>query len=972
MRGRGSFVAALACLSLAAAAGARGTGVPSHYAVDSWQAEHGLPQATVQAIVQTRDGYLWVGTQDGLARFDGVRFEVFDRSNTPAMTDATVLSLLETKDGDLYAGTWDGLLRWRGGRLDAVPVALPSPLVRALAERDGTLWIGSDAGLRCFDPASGKACDVPEPLLERSIRWMTADPDGTIWIGTVTGLVRVPPGPRPTAVVLGEAEGLPSDAVRALTRDSAGALWVATPAGLFRCLPGEQRFTPVLGLPLRDVQTLGADRRGNVWIGSYGEGLVRFSGGVFDSLADTVPGVRVRAVTVDREENVWIGTTVAGLVRLRDAPFYTYTQKDGLESEEVRATLVDRKGAVWFGEAGGGLARLADGRVTHYAFEDRLKGAVIRAIAEDERGELWLGTQLGIARLAGDLIAPPSDAALAKAPHATAMTRGRLGLYMAVRDRIFLVAKDGAVSSFAAPDDEIRALHEDRRGALWGTTARAGLFRIDASGVKRWTRAEGLPTDRLQSIYEDDGGDLWLGSKSGLIRMSNGRLSVFGMKDGLLEPVVTGIVGDRDGNLWLSGNRGIYRIPRADLASPPGARRVRVLVFGRSDGLRSIEGVGSIQPAAARDPQGRLYFPMVRDFPMVRGLAMVDPTRVVVGRRPPPVRIERVLADGEEVRDGQSLAPGLRVLDVRYTALTLSAPEKVRFRVRLDGFDRSWVDVGGDRSARYTGLGPGRYTLRVAAASEAGTFEPDEASLRFAVKPRLVETRWFQGAALILFVVAGPLFHRTRLRRERTRKRELEAVVQRRTEELRSANERLEALSIVDGLTGVANRRRLDETLDVEWRRGMRTGTPVAFLIVDVDQFKAYNDSLGHQKGDEVLRAVARALASAHIRAGELVARYGGEEFGIVIAGASPESLGATAERARRVVEALAIRHPRSDAGPFVTISVGASVAAPRARSGPEELVAAADRALYRAKEAGRNRAEIEVPSMRAEDAAAG
>ena len=955
MRARRSLAVTAACLWTAAAV-AQPDRLPSHYAVDSWQAEQGLPQATVQAILQTRDGYLWLGTQDGLARFDGVRFEVFDRSNTPAITDATVLSFLETKSGDLYAGTWGGLVRWLDGRFDAVHVPLPSPLVRTLAEREGAVWVGTDAGLRCFDPASGRACEVPPSLAERSIRCVAAEPDGTLWVGTGTGLLRVGAGPHPTAVVLGQPDGLPSDAVRALARDATGRLWVATPSGLFRSPPGERQFGRVAGLPVRDAQTLGADRRGNVWIGSSGEGLVRFSDGAFASFADELPAARVRAISVDREENVWIGTTVAGLVRLRDAPFYTYTQKDGLPGDEVRAPLVDRNGVVWVGEAGGGLARIEGGRVTTYAFEGKLKGAVVRALAEDERGDLWIGTQLGIARLAGNAIVPPGDPTLADAPAATAMTRGRRGLYIAARERIFLVSSEGgAVSSFAAPDEEIRALHEDREGALWVTTARAGLLRIAGGVVKRWTRADGLPSDRLQSIYEDEQG-LWLGSKSGLIRVSKGRLTVFGVKDGLLEPVVTGIVGDRDGNLWLSGNRGIYRIPRADLTAPPGAMHVRVMAFGRGDGLRSVEGVGSIQPAAARDREGRLY------FPMVRGLAMVDPTRVVASRRPPPVRIERVLADGVEVRDGQSLAPALRVLDVRYTALTLSAPEKVRFRVRLDGFDRSWVDMGGDRSARYTALKAGRYTLHVAAASEAGTFEPDEAALRFTVEPRLVETWWFRGGTALLFVVAGPLFHLSRLRRERRRKQELEEVVARRTAELRSANERLEALSTVDGLTGVANRRRLDEALDVEWRRGTRTGTAVAFLLIDVDLFKAYNDTLGHQKGDEALRAVAGALASAHVRAGELVARYGGEEFGIILAVASTETLRATAERARRVVEALAIPHPGNTAGPFLTISVGSSAAFPRPGSRAAELVAAADRALYRAKEAGRNRAEVEPP----------
>ena len=368
--------------------------------------------------------------------------------------------------------------------------------------------------------------------------------------------------------------------------------------------------------------------------------------------------------------------------------------------------------------------------------------------------------------------------------------------------------------------------------------------------------------------------------------------------------------------------------------------------------MKNRECNGANQPPAWKDAAGRLW------FPTIEGVTVVDPKNLAGNTVPPPVNLEQIVVDGRPAapRQGLTLAPGARNLEFHYVAPSFVAPARVRYRYLLEGLDADWVEAGARRTAYYSRLPPGRYRFRVAAANDEGVWNETGAALTFDLRPRIYETPWFYavcGLALAGVVWGGD---RLRVRRVRTHEAALERLVEERTRALAEANLRLERLSSLDGLTGVANRRRFDEVLGLEWRRASRTGAPLSLVMLDLDFFKDFNDANGHLAGDEHLRQVARALAGTLGRAGDLVARFGGEEFVVLLPGMAAEDAGALAERLRQSVEALGLPHNASTVSRVVTLSVGVATALAEERTSPAALVAAADEALYRAKREGRNR----------------
>ncbi len=450
---------------------------------------------------------------------------------------------------------------------------------------------------------------------------------------------------------------------------------------------------------------------------------------------------------------------------------------------------------------------------------------------------------------------------------------------------------------------------------------------------------------------------MWIGTfGGGLLHYSEGRWTRFDEANGLADDTVRQLREDANGGVWICSGAGIARISRGSIADVEAGRAAQVvpLAYRPEDGVAEATCYGKSHPGSALSADGHLW------FTTNHGLVELRPERRTLPSASPPPRLDAIVVDGREmaVREGARLAipADARRVDVRFSAPIFAAHGRTAIRYRLVGFDREWVLDGGERLARYTSLDAGSYRFEVMVRDESGIWGAPVALAEIEVEPRFYRTVSF--AALVAVALLGTALgaHRLAERRLRRRAAVLESEVRERTEQLREANRQLAALAAIDALTGLANRRTLQETIEREVRRAFRSRRELSLVMVDIDHFKLYNDSLGHLGGDECLRRVAMALRSAAARPADLVARYGGEEFAILLPETSAAQALVIAERLRETVEKLALPHPSSPVAGWVTLTAGVAGLVPGLGADPKALIAVADEALYRAKQAGRNR----------------
>jgi ligand-binding sensor domain-containing protein/signal transduction histidine kinase len=733
----------------------------------TWLTENGLPQNTVQSIVQTRDGYLWIGTQEGLARFDGLNFTVFDKENTPAFKSNDIRFLHEDQQGRLWISTSYGLVCRHDGQFtsftenEGLPDNSLGPVVE---DTNGNVWIGTGGGLSRFENGNFKTLTVEQGLSRNVIQTLCARANGTLLVGTSAGVQSLS-GDRFTSWTT--LPNVPAANISAIAESKNGQLWFGTLDGLYGVV--KEGVTPVtITLPNSRVSALRIDREGALWIGTAG-GVARLLNGNVESLTSTdgLSSNLVLSLFEDREGSIWIGTEAGGLNLLKSKKFNTFTTRDGLPNDLVKAIYQDAQGGIWIGSQGGGLTLFKNGKFTTWTTRDGLSSDVVLSLAGDAQGVIWIGTPDGLNRfkdgkfqvftfadgLSNDLV---RSVLVDRNGVLWGGTRDGLNSF---RNNKFTTytTQDGLANNF------IGAIYEDSKANLWVGTL-GGLNKIRDGKFQTFTTKDGLSSNTVISLYEDAPGDLWIGTNGGgLNRLRGDKFVSFTNRNALTADVIYRILEDKQQNLWCSSNKGIFRVSKAELDKVAGDSNASVnpVFYGPADGTLTREASGGGHPAGWRTSDGRMW------FATIKGLAVIDPEHIPLNTAPPPIAIEQLFVDNQPVPLTQkvTLSPSSSRLDFYYTALSFIAPENVRFKYKLEGFDDNWIDGGARRVASYTNLRPGNYEFRVIAANNDGVWNETGASVQFYLEPRFYQTYWFYALCLVLLALAAWQLYRMRVRR---------------------------------------------------------------------------------------------------------------------------------------------------------------------------------------------------------------
>jgi signal transduction histidine kinase/ligand-binding sensor domain-containing protein len=738
----------------------------SQYAHTIWKTRDGFANGVISSIAQTPDGYLWLGTELGIFRFDGLRAIPWQPEGDQHLPPGSIFSLLVTRSGVLWIGTRGGLASWTGTKFTRYPELDGSIVYALLEDREGTVWVGAGG-----TPGSGKICAVRtrrldcvggEGQLGPAVVALYQDARGVLWAGVKDGLWRWSPGPPRFYALPGELDG-----IQALAEDEDGALLIGWKGRISRFIEGKtQPYS--LGSFRREFRAhrLLRDNHGSLWIGTSDSALVHLHNGRTDlfSSIDGLSSDSIDAIFEDREGNVWISTT-EGLDRFRDYAVARITSKQGLLSNIVGSVLVDKDGSIWLATYGG-LNRWEDGKVTvpeaASAMQNgKVNGFVPNLLFQDDDKRLWLSTPRELGYLesgrfisikgvpAGNVLSIVQDTS------SNVWVLNEFGGLLQVSPKN--TVKQIQWSSLGHKDHASVLAADPNHGGLWVGFFLGGIAYFSGAQIhSSYTATDGLAPGRVSDFQFDDDGTLWISTENGLSRLKNGRITTLTSKDGLPCNAINWTIEDDDNFFWLYTTCGLVRVTRTELnewAAAVDKQRgkipsIKVTTFDSSDGVRSASPT-HYHPQVAKTTDGKIWF-----LPW-DGVSVIDPHHLPFNKIPPPVYIEKITADDKavEISNSMHLPTAVRHLDIDYTALSLAVPEKVRFRVKLEGEDSDWRELVNVRHVEYTNLPPKHYKFRVLACNNSGVWNEEGAALDFVIPPAWYQTNWFRGACIAAFLM---------------------------------------------------------------------------------------------------------------------------------------------------------------------------------------------------------------------------
>ena len=880
------------------------------YVITNFTADNGLPQNTVDLVKQTANGYLWIGTYAGLARYDGVKFVHFNKSITPAFKINHVAVMYEDTFGTSWFGTnGGGIVRFTKhsfSALDAFESGGKEYIKTILPSEGNDIIVGTERGgiHRINIDLDGNISGI-EPFLEQQLpknilfRTMVHPKQKPMYLATDVGLILVEGN---NVQTLTTSNGLPNNSITALAEDHDGALWIGTSNGLAKMADGKiQSFTTADGLTNNAIRTLFVDIDNTVWIGTDGGGLNRFlrthDKKQFDALTfeDGLVNNFIRTIYQDNEQNIWIGTR-NGLSQLHIRKFELYGKKFGLSDTYVRTVFEDSHKRIWVGTNGSGLNCL-EGKTVKILNEKELPNKFIRALYEDKNGALWIGTDGGGVIRYDENKKPGQQ--FTRYNSDNGLTENYIRAFQEGFDNDLYVATYGGGISRIKGDsiiplttkqglanDNILAMVKSDKNEIWVGTNGGGINRITPKGIGTYTVKDGLSNNFILSMFVDKSGALWVGTNGGGInRFADGTFQTFTTKNGLREDVTLMIIEDDKGYMWIGGNQGIARIPKSEFQkiAEGTLKKFSRIDFGRSDGLQNAEISGVSSPSIIKSSDGKIW------FTTVGGLAMVDTARIVDRYNKFPLHVEEVRINDQTFYPDSTLViePGYSSVEFHYTALSYVSPERIRFRYTLEGFDANWNDAGTRRTAYYTNIPPGEYTFRVSSSIDGGTWSEEEATAEIVFEPFFRQTMYFGLLVGVGLVLLGAGLYAVRTANISRHAKHLKTVVEDRTKELVNTKEKIEQhlrdvesardeLSQINTRLDKANKEKSDllSILSHDFKN----------KVVNLNQFaNAINDNqndqlvvqehaqLMEQTTQYMLKLIEDTLSSSALEKGELV-----------------------------------------------------------------------------------------------------
>jgi len=783
----------------------------TQYKLDTWQMERGLEQKSVISICQTRNGYIWLGTFNGLVRFDGIRFKTFKKENTKELQNNMIKALLEDRNGNLWIGTLGGGLSClKDGKFTTYSLA-DYPNLKGIytifQDNVGTLWIGTENnGLTRLKNGVLTSYRTRDGLASDKVHAFYEDESGHLLIGTSFGISIYKPGETSIKFTAYTGKSGPFNKyIFSMHSTKNGELWIGCRDGLYR-LENDTftHFAEADKFPDPNIICLYEDRHQNLWVGTDGGGLIRIKN---DRLETFPPGHIltsdfIYAIYEDWEKNLWIGTLEEGLHRLRDTLFTPYTTREGLNHNGVNCIYEDRKGSLWIGTRRGVNHLPGNGNLAlKWTDKKEFLSNDIISIIEDNKGALWIGTYSGLKRYKDGKLENIDYHIIVRNNKIVKLEKDKRGAVWILTEKHLTRFYNGTfIESFCyeeGPDNLLKCFYFDQEDTLWlGTYGGGGLYRIKEGKHTRYTTNEGLVYNNVECFYKDKDGILYIGTRGGLSLLANGKFTNYTTRDGLLDDYIYSILEDNLEHLWLAGRTGLSRISKKELFAFKKGKieKVRPKLFNDSDGMKNL-----FCNSCLKTQDGKLW------FGTEKGLAIIDPSEIEKKTLPPPVVLEELIADGEAFYIGGIqprysennpfvIQPGTRRLEFYYTGLSFVKSRQIKFKTKLEGYD-DWREMGNTRNTSYTGLSPGRYTFKVKARKSDGEWSEKGASFSFYLKPYFWQTTWFLIICALAVISIGFIGYRLRVRQLKTRQKELTALVESRTREVENKNRQLEEQS---------------------------------------------------------------------------------------------------------------------------------------------------------------------------------